>query len=72
MTLVANALAQEYPAINSGRGVTIEPLRDALVGSDLRLTSLLFLGVVGFVLLVGCANVANLLLAVRPSDGVNS
>ena len=63
MTVVANALAQEYPATNSGRGVTIEPLRDALVGSDLRLTSLLLLGVVGFVLLVCCANVANLILA---------
>jgi hypothetical protein len=51
MTVVAHALAQEYPATNSGRGVTIEPLRDTLVGSDLRLTALLFLGVVGFVLL---------------------
>ncbi len=41
----------------------LEPLHDALIGSELRLTSLLFLGVVGFVLLICCANVAHLLLA---------
>ena len=41
----------------------LEPLHDALIGSELRLTSMLFLGVVGFVLLICCANVANLLLA---------
>ena len=63
LTSVAAALAQEYPATNNGYGVTIEPFRDAIVGSDLRTTSLLFLGVVGFVLLICCANVANLLLA---------
>jgi putative ABC transport system permease protein len=60
---IAAALAREYPATNDGYGITIEPLREAIVGPDLRLTSLLFLGVVGFVLLICCANVANLLLA---------
>ena len=38
-------------------------LHDSMIGSDLRLTSMLFLGVVGFVLLICCANVASLLLA---------
>jgi putative ABC transport system permease protein len=59
---VAAGLAREHPATNTGRSVTVGPLRDALVTEDLRLTSLLFLGVVGFVLLMCCANVANLLL----------
>src|SRR4030095_1992389 len=60
---VAAGLAKEFPQTNSGRTVHLEPLRDVLVGSELRTTSLLFLGVVGFVLLICCANVANLLLA---------
>ena len=34
-----------------------------MIGSDLKVTSMLFLGVVGFVLLICCANVANLLMA---------
>jgi putative ABC transport system permease protein len=63
LTIIASALAQEYPDVNRGRSVMIEPLRDALVGTDLRRTSLLFVGVVGFVLLICCVNVANLLLA---------
>lgn len=60
---VASALSSEYPQTNAGRSVSMRPMRDAFVGSDLRLTSMLFLGVVGFVLLICCANVANLLLA---------
>ena len=62
MTAIASGLAREFPAMNKDRGVMLEPLRDVLVGGELRLTSLLFLGVVGFVLLICCANVANLLL----------
>ena len=63
MTTVAEGLAREFPATNKGRSVGLEPLHDALIGGELRLTSMLFLGVVGFVLLICCANVANLLLA---------
>jgi putative ABC transport system permease protein len=63
MSAIAAALASEFPSTNKGRSVLLEPLRDVLIGGDLRLTSLLFLGVVGFVLLICCANVANLLLA---------
>jgi putative ABC transport system permease protein len=60
---VAASLARDFPASNTGRGVTIEPLHGAVVGRELRLTSMLFLGVVGLVLLICCANIANLLLA---------
>lgn len=60
---VASALAQEYPKTNEGRGVTLVPFDVAVIGADLRHTSTLFLGVVAFVLLICCANVANLLLA---------
>jgi putative ABC transport system permease protein len=59
----ASGLAKEFPQTNTGRTVHLEPLHDAFVGRELRTTSFLFLGVVGFVLLICCANVANLLLA---------
>src|SRR5262245_44372916 len=62
MTGIADALALEFPATNRNRGVNVEPMHDAVIGSELRQTSLLFLAVVGFVLLICCANVANLLL----------
>jgi putative ABC transport system permease protein len=62
MATIAEGLAREFPDTNKGRRVTIEPMHDALIGSDLRTTSMLFLGVVGFVLAICCANVANLLL----------
>ena len=63
LAAVAAGLAREFPATNSGRSVSVEPLQEALVGRELRITAMLFLGVVGFVLLICCANVANLLLA---------
>jgi putative ABC transport system permease protein len=63
LSSVAAALAREFPQTNADRGVRLESLHESIIGSDLRLTSMLFLGVVGFVLLICCANVANLLLA---------
>jgi putative ABC transport system permease protein len=60
---VAAGLAREYPDTTAGRSVRLEPLHDTMIGSDLKLTSMLFLGVVGFVLLICCGNVANLLMA---------
>ena len=63
LVAVAAGLAREFTQTNKGRGVRLERMHDTIIGSDLRLTSMLFLGVVGFVLLICCANVANLLLA---------
>jgi putative ABC transport system permease protein len=60
---VAAGLSNEFPQFNKDRSVALEPMHDTMVGSDLKTTSMLFLGVVGFVLLICCANVANLLLA---------
>jgi putative ABC transport system permease protein len=62
LTSIANALAASAGGL-SPRRVVLTPLRDVVIGQELRITSLLFLGVVGFVLLLCCANVANLVLA---------
>jgi len=63
LAAIADTLAAEHPATNAGRGVAIDPLQTRVVGEDLRRTALLFLAVVGFVLLICCANVASLMLA---------
>jgi len=59
---VATALAREFPIDNKDRGIYAVSLRDDLTG-DVRTPLLMLLGAVGFVLLIACANVANLLLA---------
>ena len=63
MTAIGKRNEELYPETNTGHIPTLQPLREALVGSEMRLTSMLLLAVVGFVLLMCCANVANLLLA---------
>jgi putative ABC transport system permease protein len=63
MTGISDRLAELYPTSNKGHRAVVQSLRDALIGSEIRLTSMLFLGIVGFVLLMCCANVANLLFA---------
>ena len=63
MTPIAAESARQLPDGTREHGVLLEPLRPALTGPELRLTSVLLLGVVGFVLLMCCANVANLLMS---------
>ena len=62
MTSIARVLSQKYPKTNAGEGAAVVEMKDDMVGY-IRSTLLLLLGAVGIVLLIACANVANLLQA---------
>jgi putative ABC transport system permease protein len=56
-------LQSEFPQTNANRGVSVQPLHLNFVSDATRRSLWLLLGAVGFLLLIGCVNVANLLLA---------
>jgi len=62
MSAIANQLSLAYPGENAGRGAKVEYLHEFLVGGLRRMLYLLF-ATVGVILLIACANLANLLLA---------
>ncbi len=63
MDSVTRHIAEVYPKSNKGWGATVEPLQNDFISKDTIKNLWLLMGAVGFILLIACVNVANLLLA---------
>jgi len=63
MDSVTRHIAEVYPKSNKGWGAAVEPLKNDFISKDLIKNIWLLMGAVGFILLIACVNVANLLLA---------
>jgi putative ABC transport system permease protein len=63
MRRIAAAMEQEFPATNKGWGIRVETLYDTMLDERVRPSLVVLLAAVGMVLLIACANVANVLAA---------
>jgi putative ABC transport system permease protein len=63
MDVVTRRIGQDHPESNKSWGASVEPLRNDFIPRETLFTLHLLMGAVGFVLLIACVNVANLLLA---------
>ena len=63
MSIIAQRMAKAYPDSNKGWGVAVDRLADVLVGAQLQTAVTVLFAATLFVLLIGCANLANLALA---------
>ncbi|MEO7275234.1 MAG: ABC transporter permease [Vicinamibacterales bacterium] len=63
MDVIAQRIAREYPDSHKGWGVAVDRLADVLIGPGLRTAVTVLFGATTLVLLIGCANLANLALA---------
>jgi putative ABC transport system permease protein len=63
MNVIGARIAKDFPASNKGWGVIVESYSSTIVGQDMRTALLVLMSSTGLVLLIGCANLANLALA---------
>src|SRR5689334_17223035 len=63
MTAIGKRIENDFPASNKGWGVIVEDYGETLVGTQMRTIVLMLMSATGLVLLIGCANLANLSLA---------
>jgi putative ABC transport system permease protein len=62
MNAIGARIASDFPDSNKGWGVIVERYADTLIGADMRRALLVLMSATGLVLLIGCANLANLAL----------
>ena len=63
LAVIAARLAREHPDTNKDTGASVRTFHDTYNGDEIRTVFLMMLGAVGFVLLIACANVANMMLS---------
>lgn len=63
MSSIAAGIAERYPDVKKGWGATVDRYLDRMVGPQLRLSLTILMWAVAAVLMIGCANLANLLMA---------